>query len=135
MHERREKQLRPWLPDEGLPAKDLLKTQSPKKIVQMTKVCVFTSFLSNQPLDNVATTDDLRTSLNYASNCIKALLSAGGRPATSPASPASTSSISPAASTNDPDRTRIDIMKRLGGVLQRNMRVRYELNFAELIQS
>ncbi|KAF7965609.1 hypothetical protein HWV62_33461 [Athelia sp. TMB] len=79
--------------------------------------------------------DDLRTSLNYASNCIKALLSAGGRPATSPASPASTSSISPAVSTADPDRTRIDIMKRLGGVLQRNMRVRYELNFAELIQS
>ncbi|KAF7968453.1 hypothetical protein HWV62_30533 [Athelia sp. TMB] len=93
------------------------------------------SSLSTQPLDNVATADDLRTSLNYASNCIKALLSAGGRPATSPASPASTSSISPAASTADPDRTRIDIMKRLGGVLQRNMRVRYELNFAELIQS
>jgi len=35
----------------------------------------------------------------------------------------------------DNDRSRIDVMNRLVGIFQRNLRVRYEINLAEVVQA
>ncbi|KAG1745997.1 Rapamycin-insensitive companion of mTOR, N-term-domain-containing protein [Suillus paluster] len=77
--------------------------------------------------------DDFRTALAQANACLKSLNSLS-RPVTSPppaSSPSSTSSISAA----DSDRSKIDIMNRLVCILQRNLRVRYELNLPEVVQA
>lgn len=77
--------------------------------------------------------DDFRTTLAQANACIKSLNSLS-RPITSPLpapSPSSTSNISAA----DNDRSRVDIMNRFVSILQRNLRVRYEINLPEVIQA
>ncbi|KAG1750937.1 Rapamycin-insensitive companion of mTOR, N-term-domain-containing protein [Suillus occidentalis] len=77
--------------------------------------------------------DDFRTTLAQANACIKSLNSLS-RPITSPppaSSPSSTSSISAA----DNDKSRIDMMNRLVCILQRNLRVRYEINLPEVVQA
>ena len=85
---------------------------------------IFLFFLSLRYLD------DFRTALNQASNCIQTLASVS-RPGTSPP----TSLITSPANGDDLDRVRIDTMAKLIRILQRNLRVRYELNVAELVQS
>ncbi|KAG1808998.1 Rapamycin-insensitive companion of mTOR, N-term-domain-containing protein [Suillus variegatus] len=77
--------------------------------------------------------DDFRTALAQANSCIKSLSSLS-RPITSPppaSSPSSTSSNSAA----DNDRSRIDIMNRFVCILQRSLRVRYEVNLPEVVQA
>ncbi|KAG6337319.1 hypothetical protein ID866_1781 [Astraeus odoratus] len=76
--------------------------------------------------------DDFRTALNQANSYIKSLTSVP-RPVTSPSSPSSTSSGSPASP--EQDRTRIDIMNKLVTLLQRNLRVRYEIHVPDLVQA
>ncbi|KAI0073477.1 hypothetical protein K474DRAFT_1666532 [Panus rudis PR-1116 ss-1] len=80
--------------------------------------------------------DDFRTSMQQATAYIKTLNSLN-RPGTlSPATIASSSSTSPSASQHaDVSRTRIDTMNQLTGVLQRNLRVRYDINVSEVVQA
>ncbi|KAJ6537472.1 Rapamycin-insensitive companion of mTOR, N-term-domain-containing protein [Mycena sp. CBHHK59/15] len=63
--------------------------------------------------------EDYRTVLNNASTCYGQLYS----------------SAPPSINTADTDRQRIDIMTKLVSILQRNLRVRYELNLAEVMQA
>ena len=76
--------------------------------------------------------DDFQTAMQQASGYIKTLSS--GRSVPSPATSPSLSTALPSAS-DDVDKIRIDAMKRLTTVLQRNLRVRYELNVAQVVQA
>ncbi|EGN98236.1 hypothetical protein SERLA73DRAFT_169260 [Serpula lacrymans var. lacrymans S7.3] len=80
--------------------------------------------------------EDFRTALHHAITCIKSLSSLS-RPITSPPASTSPSSSNGIIGINgqDADRTRIEIMNRLVGILQRNLRVRYELHLSELVQA
>lgn len=80
--------------------------------------------------------DDSRTVLQQASAYIRALSSIG-RPHASPSTSPSTSSIpaSPPGHDNDGTRLRIEAMTRLITILQRNLRVRYELDVAQVVQA
>ncbi|KAL4073251.1 Rapamycin-insensitive companion of mTOR, N-term-domain-containing protein [Scleroderma yunnanense] len=77
--------------------------------------------------------DDFRTALNQANSYIRSLASVP-RQVQSPASPTSTSSSSVHTS-SEQDRTRVDIMNKLVALLQRNLRVRYEIVVEELAQA
>lgn len=77
--------------------------------------------------------DDFRTALNQANSYIKSLASVP-RQVQLPSSPSSTSSSSVQTS-SEQDRTRVDIMNKLVTLLQRNMRVRYEIAVEELAQA
>ncbi|TFK40828.1 Rapamycin-insensitive companion of mTOR, N-term-domain-containing protein [Crucibulum laeve] len=78
--------------------------------------------------------DDSRTTLNNAINCIRELESLSRPPL--PPSSSSTGSASLASSAaNEADRKRIEVMSRLIDILQRNLRVRYELNISEVLQA
>ncbi|KIK95059.1 hypothetical protein PAXRUDRAFT_141598 [Paxillus rubicundulus Ve08.2h10] len=78
--------------------------------------------------------DDFRTALNQANSYIKSLVSLPRSSASTPASASSSSNV--LGSTNsDQDRARIDVMNRLVYLFQRNLRVRYEISVAELVQA
>ncbi|KAJ7107266.1 Rapamycin-insensitive companion of mTOR, N-term-domain-containing protein, partial [Mycena crocata] len=80
--------------------------------------------------------EDFRTALNNASTCIKSLAALARGNATSPVSSATgSSSAPPPVNTADIDRQRIDLITRLVSILQRNLRVRYELNLADVMQA
>jgi hypothetical protein len=82
--------------------------------------------------------DDFRSALFHASNSIKTLSLLARPAAHSPGltSASSASGHSPATTNpTDVDRTRIDTMAKLITILQRNMRVRYELNIEDLAQA
>lgn len=81
-------------------------------------------------------TDDFRTALQQASSYIRILASAGNRAPTSPpTSPTASSSSIPDVTTDaEANRIRADAMTRLIGVLQRNLRVRYELDVAQVVK-
>ncbi|KAG1822809.1 Rapamycin-insensitive companion of mTOR, N-term-domain-containing protein [Suillus subaureus] len=77
--------------------------------------------------------DDFRTTLAQANACIKSLNSLS-RPIISPppaSTPSATSSISAAGN----DRSRVEVMNRFVCILQRNLRVRYEINLPEVVQA
>ncbi|KAH7885334.1 Rapamycin-insensitive companion of mTOR, N-term-domain-containing protein [Phlebopus sp. FC_14] len=80
--------------------------------------------------------DDFRTALNQANSYIKSL-SLHARPVTSsPAAGSPSSSSNAAASTSsDHDKARIGIMNKFVALLQRNVRVCYEINISELVQA
>ncbi|KII86754.1 hypothetical protein PLICRDRAFT_43412 [Plicaturopsis crispa FD-325 SS-3] len=78
--------------------------------------------------------DDFRTALNHATSYVKALNNMGRTPATPPAaSPSSSSTSTPGEASSD--RSRIDAMTKLIGIMQRNLRVRYELNIVDLVHA
>ncbi|VDC00682.1 unnamed protein product [Peniophora sp. CBMAI 1063] len=80
--------------------------------------------------------DGFRTALQQASSYIRVLASAGSRAPTSPsASPTASSSSIPDATTDaEANRIRADAMTQLIVVLQRNLRVRYELDVAQVVK-
>ncbi|KAJ7819414.1 Rapamycin-insensitive companion of mTOR, N-term-domain-containing protein [Mycena olivaceomarginata] len=77
--------------------------------------------------------EDFHTALNNASTCIKSLSILARNNATSPS--ASSSSSPQAANAADVDRQRVEIMTQLVSILQRNLRVRYELNLTDVVQA
>ncbi|KAJ7044185.1 Rapamycin-insensitive companion of mTOR, N-term-domain-containing protein [Mycena alexandri] len=81
--------------------------------------------------------EDFRTALGNASTCIKSLAALARGNVTSPvASSAGSSSSAPAPiSAADIDRQRVEIITKLVSILQRNLRVRYELNLADVMQA
>lgn len=77
--------------------------------------------------------DDFRTALIQANAYLKSL-AATSRPGSS--TPVMTSlSTSPSPTNSELDKVRIDIMNKLVNVLQRNLRVRYELSVSDLVQA
>ncbi|KAI6122475.1 Rapamycin-insensitive companion of mTOR, middle domain-containing protein [Pisolithus croceorrhizus] len=76
--------------------------------------------------------DDFRTALSQANSYLKSLTLIPSS-APSPSSPSSTSSASHTSS--EQDRIRIDIMNKLVALFQRNLRVRYEITTAALVQA
>ena len=88
--------------------------------------------------------DDFRSAMHQANSYIKSLffLSRQGvssnsllSPPSSAVSPSSTSPNPPAADETELNRARVDTMNLLIGVLQRNLRVRYELDIAEIVHA
>ncbi|KIY45635.1 hypothetical protein FISHEDRAFT_66904 [Fistulina hepatica ATCC 64428] len=67
---------------------------------------------------------DFHTALQYAQSCIKTLISLARSGGSSQGSPSA-----------DVDRERIDTMKRLIAILQRSLRVRYEMDIAEVVRA
>ncbi|KAF9242546.1 Rapamycin-insensitive companion of mTOR, N-term-domain-containing protein [Melanogaster broomeanus] len=78
--------------------------------------------------------DDFRTALTQANSWIKSLASL---PRSSESTLAAVSSSNNATSPAnlDQDRARIDIMNKFVSLLQRNLRVRYEISVSELVQA
>ncbi|KAG8214549.1 Rapamycin-insensitive companion of mTOR, N-term-domain-containing protein [Butyriboletus roseoflavus] len=78
--------------------------------------------------------DDFRTALNQANSYLKALATTSRA---SPSTPAmvSSSSTSTVPTHSELDKARIDIANKLVILLQRNLRVRYELSMSELVQA
>ncbi|KAJ7675763.1 Rapamycin-insensitive companion of mTOR, N-term-domain-containing protein [Mycena polygramma] len=80
--------------------------------------------------------EDFRTALNNASTCIKSLAALARANVVSPVSGASgSSSAPPIVNAADVDRQRVEIMTKLVSILQRNLRVRYELNLTDVMQA
>lgn len=80
--------------------------------------------------------DDFRTVLQQASVYVKTLTSVGRSFSSPSASPSSSSSSGPPSGHEEQaNRTRIDAMAKLITILQRNLRVRYELNVAQVVQA
>ncbi|KAJ7505263.1 Rapamycin-insensitive companion of mTOR, N-term-domain-containing protein [Mycena galericulata] len=98
-------------------------------------------FLANQsarPKDDAddKSGDDFRTALNNASACIKSLAALARGSVTSPnANSAGSSSLPSPVNVADVDRQRIELMTKLVTILQRNLRVRYELNLTDVMQA
>ncbi|KAJ7644182.1 Rapamycin-insensitive companion of mTOR, N-term-domain-containing protein [Roridomyces roridus] len=74
--------------------------------------------------------DDFRTALSNASSCI-ASLAALSRP--NPSSPSSPAPVFPSPA--DTDRQRVELMTKLVAIIQRNMRVRYEVNLPDVMRA
>jgi hypothetical protein len=82
-----------------------------------------------------STVDDFSTALQNATSCLKALVSLS-RNVSSPAPTSPSSSSSSNVNTEEQTAAaRIEVMTRLTSILQRNVRVRYEINMGELVQS
>lgn len=84
--------------------------------------------------DPTTLSDDFRTALNQANSYLKSLATTS-RLSPSTLTIVSSSSISADATNSEVDKARIDIMNKLVNLLQRNLRVRYELNVPELVQA
>lgn len=80
--------------------------------------------------------DDFRSILQQAWGHVKTLLSLS-RAATSPSASPGASTPPQAISLHDPEtnRTRIEAMTRLIGLLQRNLRVQYELDIVQVVRA
>ncbi|KAF9221011.1 hypothetical protein BS17DRAFT_786363, partial [Gyrodon lividus] len=78
--------------------------------------------------------DDSRTALNQANSYIKSLVSLARSSVSPPPAPLSSSNVTGSAN-SDQDRARIDMMNKFVSLLQRNLRVRYEINVSELVQA
>ncbi|KAF8139513.1 Rapamycin-insensitive companion of mTOR, N-term-domain-containing protein [Mycena galopus ATCC 62051] len=77
--------------------------------------------------------EDFRTALSNASSHLKSLSALARGNVNSPT--AGSSSTPSAATTADVDRQRVEIMTQLVSILQRNLRVRYELNVNEIMHA
>lgn len=74
--------------------------------------------------------------LQNASNCVSNLLSLPRQNMLPQTTPGASSSTDPLTSNiPEADRPWIDTMSRLTAVLQKNLRVRYELNLADIVQA
>jgi rapamycin-insensitive companion of mTOR len=80
--------------------------------------------------------DDFRTILQQAWGHVKALLSLS-RAATSPSASPGAATPPQAISNHDPEttRARIEAMTKLIGLLQRNLRVQYELDVVQVTRA
>ncbi|KAJ7600701.1 Rapamycin-insensitive companion of mTOR, N-term-domain-containing protein [Mycena floridula] len=78
--------------------------------------------------------EDFRTSLHTAQNCIASLVALGRPPQASSPSATASSSTGPPSLPED-DQKWIEIMTKLVTIMQRNLRVRYEMNVAEVVQA
>lgn len=78
--------------------------------------------------------DDFRTALQNALSCVSSMVSLA-HPAPSTPATASSSSTAPPQNVTEIDRQWIDVMSRLVVILQRNLRVGYELNLLEVLQA
>lgn len=85
-------------------------------------------------LDSTALLDDFRTALNQANAYLKSLANTS-RPSLSAPAMTSSSSTSPSPANTELDKARIDIVNKLVTLLQRNLRVRYELSVSDLVQA
>ncbi|THH20076.1 hypothetical protein EW146_g1188 [Bondarzewia mesenterica] len=80
--------------------------------------------------------DDFRTVLHQASGHVKTLLSSGRSFSTTPTSPSSSSSpASPLFSEEEVNCTRIGAMTKLIDIFKQHLRVRYELDVAQVVQA
>lgn len=81
--------------------------------------------------------DDFRTALQQASSYVRILNNIGRPVTTSPSHPSHGSSSSAATAPTEAEnsKTRVETMNQLIGVLERNLRVRYEVNVADVIQA
>lgn len=105
---------------------------------------VFWSLISFAPY-SCANADDFRSAMHQANSAIKALLllsrqhshNHSGSSIPSPSTSPSTSTLpNPATATEtELNRARIETMNKLIGILQRNLRVRYELDVAEVVHA
>lgn len=87
---------------------------------------------------SVGAGDDFRTALHNTQMHVKTLASLAKLTPAAPAAAVSGSSpTTTPSSSHSPeiDRQRIETMTKLIDVLQRNLRVRYELNLAEVVQA
>ncbi|KDQ62311.1 hypothetical protein JAAARDRAFT_30208 [Jaapia argillacea MUCL 33604] len=88
-----------------------------------------------RPRGNSVERDDFRTALHHATSCIKTLLSLA-RPVTfQPSTSPSSSSTKTVTNEEDLDAARMESINLLTSILERSMRVRYELNVGELVQA
>ena len=80
--------------------------------------------------------DDFRTILQLARGHLRMLISLSRTVTSPPISPGS-STTPQANSLHDPEttRTRIDAMNKLTGLLQRNLRVQYELDVVQVVHA
>ncbi len=80
--------------------------------------------------------DDFRTILQQAWGHVRTLLSLS-RAATSPSASPGASTPTQAISLHDPEtnRARIEAMTKLIGLLQRNLRVQYELDVVQVVRA
>jgi rapamycin-insensitive companion of mTOR len=80
--------------------------------------------------------DDFRTILQLARGHLRTLLSLSRTVTSPPASPSS-STTPQATSLHDPETTmtRIDAMTKLIGLVQRNLRVQYELDVVQVVHA
>ena len=80
--------------------------------------------------------DDFRTVLQLARGHLRTLISLS-RPVTSPPTSPGSSTTPQVTSLHDPEtiRTRIDAMTKLVGLLQRNLRVQYELDVVQVVHA
>ena len=88
--------------------------------------------------------DDLRSAMHQASSAVKALLLLSRQPHGHSSSSIPSPSTSPSTSTlpnpatapeSEISRARIETMNKLIVILQRNLRVRYELDVAEVVHA
>ncbi|KAK7048427.1 Rapamycin-insensitive companion of mTOR, N-term-domain-containing protein [Favolaschia claudopus] len=77
--------------------------------------------------------EDFRTALNNASSCVRSLtmLNRGNIASPTGGSSSSTSAVN----STELDRQRVEILTQLVSILQRNLRVRYELNITDVMQA
>ncbi len=81
-----------------------------------------------------AYSEDFRTALQEAMGYLRTLHKlAGPNPLSPPTSPSSSNLTIP--SETELNKTRVDTMNRLINVLQRNLRVRYDLNVPDVVQA
>lgn len=78
--------------------------------------------------------EDFRTALQEAMGYLRALRKLSGQNPLSPPTSPSSSNMSSIPNENELNRLRIDNMNHLIGILQRNLRVRYELNLPDVVQ-
>ena len=81
--------------------------------------------------DSTALSDDFRTALNQANAYLKSLATTPRSTSSTPVMP----SLSATSPSPDLDKARIDIINKLVNLLQRNLRVRYELSISDLVQA
>lgn len=79
--------------------------------------------------------EDFRTALQEAMGYLRSLHKLSGPTPLSPSTSPSTSNITSATNDHELDRLRVDTMNHLIGVLQRNLRVRYDLNIPDVVQA
>ena len=107
--------------------------------------CVRNGLTTPLPLSECGSSDDFHSAMHQANSAIRALLhlsrqhsyshTNGSIP--SPSTSPSTSTLPNPATATDTElsRARIEAMNKLVGILQRNLRVRYELEVGEVVRA
>ncbi|KAI0697900.1 Rapamycin-insensitive companion of mTOR, N-term-domain-containing protein [Cytidiella melzeri] len=88
-----------------------------------------------KPKDEVEEREDFRTALQEAMGYLRTLHKLSGPYPLSPPTSPSSSNMSSAQNDTELNRLRVENMNKLIGVLQRNLRVRYDLNIPDVVQA